>query len=273
MGKKSVANDGHHQLIHNFIALQKQYFMWVMTPETCKTYKTLEDLSVDAKLTSIELQQITQSYKCKEALSQLELNVLRNNTFIRFNRCFDAVDRILQNENLCEGTVPQNFHEKNILNEAGMDFYELVGNEVSRRDFVGELRSMLTLKALSADRYLKSEDEGENIKVRYIKALSAVKNNELVVNEDYESFSIDRNTILGAMGEGGLYLPPKHQEMLNGGEMAVKYIMLPTLVYKKYLKIKSELQDEQNISIKNIIGKTYHHNQAVWLKFFLEVNG
>lgn len=49
--------------------------------------------------------------------------------------------------------------------------------------------------------------------------------------------------------------------------------MLPTLVYKKYLKIKSELQDEQNISIKNIFEKTHHHNQAVWLKFFLEVNG
>lgn len=272
MGKKSVANDGHHQIIHNFIALQKQYFMWVMTPEICKIHKTLEDLSVDAKLTAIELEQITQSFKCKEALSQLELSVLRNNTFIRFNRCFDAVDRLLQNEKLREGTIPHNFHEKNILNEAGMDFYELVGNEVSRQDFVTELRSMLTLKALSAERYLKYKDEGENLKVRYIKALSALKNNELVVKENYESFLLDRNAILGAIGESVLYLPPKHQEMLYGGEMAVKYIMLPTLVYKKYLKTKNELLDEQTISLKNIVPNTYHHDQTLWLKLFLEVN-
>lgn len=272
MNKKALANDGKHPQIHNFIALQKQYFNWFMTPEICKIHKSLKDLSVDAKITPTDLEQITQSEKYKEALSQLELCILRNNTFIRFNRCFDAVDRILQNENLKEGTLPHNFEEKNVLHEAGLDFYELVGEYTFNRDGVPELRSLLTLKALSAGRYLKSEDESEILKVRYIKALGALKNNELIVEENYESFLLDRKAIMDTIGGDRLYLPPKHQEMMNGGERIVDHLMFPILVYKKYLNTKNELDDGRTLSLKDFVPNIYRHNQLVWLSLFLEVN-
>lgn len=271
MSKSTVVIDDQNKLINNFKALQEQYFIWFMTPEICKLHKTLEDLAVDAKLTPTELEQINQAIKFKESLSDLELYILRNNTFIRFNRCLDAVDRIMKNENLQEGTIPLNFEERNILNEAGIGFYELVGKEMSRRDGVAELRSLLTLKALSAERYLKNNDERELHKVNYIKALGALKNNELIVEEDFERFLLDRNALIGVIGGDKLYLPPKHQEMMNGGEMCVDNLLFPILVYKKYLKAKNGLANGRKLLLKDIVPNDLHHGMLTWLKLFLEV--
>lgn len=268
MENKLVSGQDPLELRNKCIALQEQHFLWMMDAETCTTEKTLTELAKLANLTPADLEKISNKPQLKEVLENLKFHNKHTNTFIRFNRAFQAVDRILKNENLREGTKPLDFDESNIIYEAGMTRLDLYGdfdcNIVSR-----DLGSLLTLKALSAERYLKLGDLDELGRLEYIKAICDIRNHEFEGLDKLINFRIDRKIVNSVIGLDFLYLPPKHAQMLNGGEKVIDVLIHPLLVYKKYLKLKAELPEGKKLVEKDIVVIQGYNTAIDWLALML----
>lgn len=247
--------------------LYKAYFKWALCPVACLQNKTLEDMCVAADCTRVDLGLLDRDRELRPFLEELREIVSRFNNLIRFNRCFAAVDRIMAGQTLVVQTRAFDFSYHNVLHEAGLEHYDLALAEFF--DYTvpfGELSDLLTLHRISAFRHLLYQDSQELSKVEYIRILAQIGNN--TIHLPVEEICIRHHLIIEELGQGSIYLPPKHRSMIYQGLSGFDLTLLSRNVYRAYLDARAK-KPHAKLEMGDFIGRGQAHHNLGWMNVIL----
>lgn len=271
--KKNKASESSQKRQKVLVAVYKKYLDWMMSPDICKQQYSFEELCKQADCTQEDIEFVEWDCSLKEAMDDLKRDVEINNSFILLNKCYDAVDRILSDRRAVEDTEQYDFHEKNVIKEAGLSFADVFSFKPSSayRISLNAFGELLTLKSLSCERYLMNQDENELKKVEFIKALCRIKNHETIhTDPNQPKLRYATQDILKEANIENIYLPPKHNSMINNGVMSINHLIFNMNVYAMYLKHLAEHPQSKPI-VSDIVGEDEKFYRLTWLEVMIEM--
>lgn len=253
-----------------FTALYRAYLEWLS--EVNQQEKTFEELCAVANCTAQDVDEIEEDYKYRDAVEELKTHILRFNVLLKFVRCYEAVDRIMKDRRTVESVEQFNFHENNVIAEAGLSHEEIFNTEYFNPRFpLGEYRELLTLKSLSAERYLYGDSESDLNKVEYVRALTRlIKNQTITIDAGQSLLDINESLILQEMDAEFIYLPPKHRSMVERGVMAVSATLHDRYVYGLYKEHRAKNPDTR-VAVKDFLKEESFYN-LVWLEVVVQAD-